>query len=130
MLFQKKKIAHELKFSVWNAWQWCLVKTKYSLNVSFFPLSRSSKVLTLLVGAPVLVGASLELSPGSDTRLRAGGAPLYPVSLCSFEPDLSLPSPWGTRYITISKVQGLLVPLNFQGENMLIERHQLAKFRS
>ena len=79
MLFpkkKKKKKAHELKFSVWNAWQWCLVKTRYSLSVSFFPLSISSKVLTLLVDAPVLVGVSLELSPGSDTRLRAGGAPL------------------------------------------------------
>lgn len=73
---KKKKIAHELKFLVWNAWQWCLVKTRYSLSVSFFPLSRSSKVLTLLVDAPVLVGVSLELSPGSDTRLRAGGASL------------------------------------------------------
>lgn len=71
-----KKKAHELKFSVWNAWQWCLVKTRYSLSVSFFPLSRSSKVLTSLVDAPVLVGVSLELSPGSDTRLRAGGASL------------------------------------------------------
>ena len=74
MLFQKKKQkTHELKFSVWNAWQWCLVKTRYSLSVSFFPLSRSSKVLTLLVDTPVLGGVSLELSPGSDTGYELVG---------------------------------------------------------
>lgn len=79
------------------------------------------EVLALLSGCnspcwSFLWNLALDLIPGCEPLRPL----LYAMPPCSFEHDLSLSSAhWGKKYITISKVQGILYTLNFQGEKLL-----------